>query len=175
MVDLDGRPPSTAFSERTGLAFVRSMEAINLSLFRLSNGRVGGTIWGSPVVLLTVSGRRTGIRRTKPLLSLPDGDAWIVVASRGGTTQNPDWFENLLAYEEQAVSGNVGTEDGTPLEPPLLEWAGGHKARVSTEALEGSDREHWWAEMVAVYPKFESYQYRTTGRVIPVARLTPSH
>jgi deazaflavin-dependent oxidoreductase (nitroreductase family) len=98
-VDLDGRPAPTPFSERTGLLAVRFMEATNISLFRLSKGKVGGTIFGAPVVLLTTSGRTTGIRRTKPLLALEDGISWIVVGSRGGTSSNPDWYENLVAYK----------------------------------------------------------------------------
>ncbi|MDP1819048.1 MAG: nitroreductase/quinone reductase family protein [Acidimicrobiales bacterium] len=175
MVDLDARPPATPFSERTGLLGVRVMEAINVSLFEVSKGRVGGTIWGSPVVLLRVSGRRSGIRRTKPLLALPDGDAWILVGSRGGTTEHPDWYRNLLAYEAQETQGVISTYDGQPLAAPVVTWAGDHHAPVRAEVLHGEERERWWARLVAVYPKFASYQQRASDRLIPVVRVTPVH
>ena len=44
-----------------------------------AGGGVGGAIYGTPVLLLTASGRVTGRRRTKPLLSLEDEAGWIVV------------------------------------------------------------------------------------------------
>ena len=175
MVDLDSRPPPTEFTERVGLLGVRYMEAINLCLFRVSHGWVGGSIWGSPVVLLTTSGRRSGTRRTKPLLSLPDGDSYILVGSRGGTTHDPDWFKNLLAYEEQVETGEVRTLSGEPLEPPVLEWVDDGIAEVRTTVLEGSERDAWWDQLVDVYPKFASYQERSPGRLIPVLRVTPTH
>lgn len=175
MVDLSSRPPSTPFSERCGLLGVRSMEAINIFLFSLSHGRVGGSIWGSPVVLLTASGRRTGKRFTKPLLALEDGPSWILVGSRGGTTSHPDWYRNLLAYERQEREGTVDTADGQPLAPPVVQWAGGQSAPVRTEVLDGAERDRWWAELVRVYPKFGAYQDRAEHREIPVLRITPTH
>ncbi len=146
---------------------VRLMESNNIALFRLSNGRVGGTIFGAPVILLTTSGRRTGVRRTKPLLALEDGTSWIVVGSRGGTTHNPDWFENLLAYEGRASGGEPA------LEAPVVEAAGAEPVVVSSEVLGDDEREHWWDRLVAIYPKFASYQRRAAHRTIPVLRLTP--
>lgn len=175
VVDLDSRPAPTAFSERSGLLGVRVMENINISLFRLSKGRVGGSIWGSPVILLTVSGRRTGVRHTKPLLALPDDGSWIVAGSRGGTTHHPDWLLNLVAYEAQVRDGVVPTRDGRPLAAPVVEWPGAHRAPVRTTVLEGDERARWWRELVRVYAKFDSYQQRAPHREIPVARLTPTH
>ena len=173
MVDLDARPPATPFSEATGLLGVRGMELINITLFRLSDGEVGGTIWGTPVILLTVSGRRTGVRRTKPLLALPDDDGWILVGSRGGTTADPDWYRNLLAYERQEATGEVRTEDGRPLEAPVVEAAGRRTLTIRARALKGAERDRWWHELVAVYPKFTSYQDRASHRLIPVVRIGP--
>jgi deazaflavin-dependent oxidoreductase (nitroreductase family) len=169
MVDLDARPAPTPFSERTGLLGVRVMEATNICLFRLSKGRVGGTIFGAPVVLLTTSGRKTGVRRTKPLLALENGDSWIVAGSRGGTTHNPDWYENLLAFERR---GPVST--APELAAPEVEYAGDHRVRVTSKVLNGRDREQWWSRLVSAYPKFAAYQQRAPHRKIPVVRLTPT-
>jgi deazaflavin-dependent oxidoreductase (nitroreductase family) len=172
MVDLTTRPEPTPFSERIGLICVRYMEAINTSLYRLSDGRIGSTIWGQPVILLTASGRTTGIRRTKPLLALPDGPNWIVVASRGGTSGHPEWFLNLMAYEERVA---LGTENEPPaLAPPTIE-VGDQVMPVRAAVLEDPDRATWWAHLIAVYPRFESYQARSPQRRIEVLRLTPTH
>jgi F420H(2)-dependent quinone reductase len=41
---------------------------LHVSLYQLTNGRIGGRfIAGSPILLLTTIGRRTGKRRTRPL------------------------------------------------------------------------------------------------------------
>ena len=173
VVDLDGRPAPTPFSERTGLLAVRFMEATNISLFRLSKGKVGGTIFGAPVILLTTSGRTTGIRRTKPLLALEDGISWIVVGSRGGTSSNPDWYENLVAYQRSQADGTP-SGDAPVLLAPEVEYTGDRRVAVQPEILAGDERHEWWARMVEVYPRFDGYQARAPHRQIPLVRLTPS-
>lgn len=165
VVDLASRPPPTPFSERTGLLGVRVMESINVSLFRLSDGAVGGTIFGEPVILLTTTGRRSGRRFTKPLLALEGKQSWFVVGSRGGTSGHPDWYLNLRAY--------AANKSG--LRAPVVEAAGGEPVAVDPKVLTGKDRERWWARFVAVYPKFAAYQRRSPDRLIPVIRLTPRH
>ena len=150
MVDLNSRPDTTAFTERTGLLGVRVMESINIGLFRLSKGQVGATIFGAPVILLTTSGRKTGNRHTKPLLALPDGTSWIIVGSRGGTSRHPDWFHNLEAHR---------TSPGR-LAAPVVESSGQPNTTVRSEILTGAEREQWWERLAALYPKFNSYQDR---------------
>jgi deazaflavin-dependent oxidoreductase (nitroreductase family) len=165
VVDLSSRPAPTTFSECTGLLGVRVMESINISLFRLSKGKVGGTIFGWPVILLSVSGRTTGRRYTKPLLARWDeeNEAWIVVASRGGTSKDPQWFTNLMAYENARDL----------IVAPTVESEAWCTTTVRAKKLTGEDRERWWAAMVEIYPKFEAYR-RRTAREIPVVRLTPA-
>ncbi len=171
VADLDARPLTTPFGERTGLLVVRLMEINNISLFRLSKGRVGGTIFGAPVILLTTSGRTTGTRHTKPLLALEDAGRWVVAGSRGGTTRNPDWYENLVAFEAEGQQGAGG--DGPELAPPEVEAAGGRRLTVRSEVLEDAEREQWWSRLVEVYPKFDTYQRRAPHRTIPVVGLSP--
>lgn len=153
MVDLESRPPSTAFSERLMTLALRSLETYNMFMIRLSHGRVGGTMFGQPVVFLTTVGRKSGELRTKPILAVPDGDAWLVAASRGGTARHPEWYRNLVA-----AGGAVLTFSDRVV-------------RVRAEQLSGKAREEAWARMVAVYRRFDSYQARATEREIPVLRL----
>ena len=64
-------------------------------LYRLSNGRIGGRfIAGSPILLLTTIGRRTGKQRTRPLAYVRDSDrfrcslATFTFASRPPSTSS---------------------------------------------------------------------------------------
>ncbi len=164
MVDLTDRPAPTRFGEHVARYGVRVMEAVNIPMFRLSHGRCGGEVFGSPVVLLTTTGRRTGRRFTKPLLALADGDAWIVVGSRGGTSGHPQWFLNLLAYRDRP-DGFVA---------PVVEARDRDPVAVDVTVLDPGARAIWWDRLVAVYPRFDAYQQRTE-REIPVIRLTPRH
>lgn len=149
------------------------MEATNISLFRLSKGRVGGTIFGTPVILLTTSGGKTGARHTTPLLALEDGISWIVVGSRGGTSNNPDWYENLLSYQHSQQADGALAANAPVLIAPEVEYTGDRRVAVRSEVVTEAERTKWWARMVEVYPRFDAYRTRAPHREIPVLRLTP--
>ena len=77
-------------------AMYRNFGALQRALYRVSDGRIGGKTAGVPVLLLTVTGRRTGERRTVPLIYWErDGD-YVVSASAGGMWL-PQWYRNLEA------------------------------------------------------------------------------
>ena len=167
MVDLTARPAPTRFGEHVARCGVHVMESVNIPLFRISHGRCGGMVFGAPVVLLTTTGRTTGRRFTKPLLALPDGPAWIVVGSRGGTEGHPQWYLNLLAYRDAPAR----------LAPPVLEAKGEQPVAVDVEVLDAAGRATWWPRLAAVYPRFDAYQAgaphaRDPGRPAQSAPLT---
>lgn len=123
-------------------------------VFRATGGRLGGKMQGSPVLLLETTGRKSGTRRTTPLLYLPDGENMVIVASKGGATRHPSWWLNLRANpttEVQVGARNIGVE---------------------AEETAGEDRERLWRQLVAMYPGYADYQ-RRTDREIPVVRLRP--
>ena len=60
------------------------------------------------VLLLTTIGRRSGEKRTLPLIYVNDGDALVVIASNGGRPRHPTWFLNLQAHPEAEV--RIGPE-----------------------------------------------------------------
>jgi deazaflavin-dependent oxidoreductase (nitroreductase family) len=70
--------------------------------FRANEGRVRAFA-RQPLLLLTHTGAKTGIRRTNPLASFRDADRYIVVASKGGAPTNPDWYRNLLANPRASI------------------------------------------------------------------------
>jgi deazaflavin-dependent oxidoreductase (nitroreductase family) len=121
--------------------------------FRAHGGKVGGMWEGTPLLLLTTAGARSGERRTTPMAYLPDGDRLIVWASNGGSPRNPDWYHNLLAHPQVTVE--VGTETFDAI------------AVVTADA----ERDRLWARGVAVYPSLAEHQAKTT-RQIPVIALS---
>lgn len=146
----------TAFQERLGRFAVQSMTGLNTVVFRLSAGRVGGNVpSGAPICLLTTTGRRTGRRRTVPLLFIRHGGALVVVASRGGMSTHPAWSLNVLADARVTV------------EVP------GELARPAVARLASDDeRAMLWPVLVSVYERFETYRSRTE-RPIPVVIIEP--
>jgi deazaflavin-dependent oxidoreductase (nitroreductase family) len=133
----------------------------NVWVYRRTAGRIGGK-WrigsafprGIPVLLLTTTGRKSGQPRTSPLLYLRDGEAVVVVASKGGLPEDPLWYLNVRANPDVVVQigGQVETR----------------RARTATPA----ERERLWPRLVEHYKDFATYQ-AWTERTIPVVLLEP--
>ena len=89
--------------------------------YKASHGRVGGTYGKAPVALVESVGRKSGKRRTHPLLATKDGENIVVIASKGGVHKHPAWYHNLMANPETTVNwyGEVRTDasHGRPREP----------------------------------------------------------
>ncbi len=125
------------------------------ALYRISGGRVGGSLQRMPVLLLTTIGRKSGKPRTWPLGYLDDGEDLIVIASAGGVASHPAWFLNLREQPEVTVQ------------------VGDRVRRMRAEIAGPDERARWWEVIVARYPFFAEYQGRT-DREIPVVRLLPA-
>ncbi|MEX2247053.1 MAG: nitroreductase family deazaflavin-dependent oxidoreductase [Dehalococcoidia bacterium] len=122
--------------------------------YRMTGGLVGGNFFGTKILLLTTTGRRTGRKHTTPLTYVEDGDDFVVIASNGGNERHPQWWLNLRAdpsAEIQAMSRNI---------------------RVSADEAEGDDRERIWHAVTRRYPVYAGYERRTSRR-IPVVLLHP--
>jgi deazaflavin-dependent oxidoreductase (nitroreductase family) len=117
--------------------------------FRANSGKVQG--WG-PLILLTTRGAKTGQTRVYPLMSVPYGDNYLAVASKGGAPKNPLWYNNLLAHPNITVE--VGNETFT----------------ANARLLTGDEREQAFEKAIAVFPPYAQYQKRT-AREIPVFLL----
>jgi deazaflavin-dependent oxidoreductase (nitroreductase family) len=124
-------------------------------VYRLTKGRVGGRLMDMPVLLLTTTGRRSGQERTVPLTYFEDGDALLVVGSKGGSPRHPDWYLNLGADPEVEVQ--VGGEHR------LL------RARTAT----AEEAERLWPMVLARAPVYGKYRTKTS-REIPLVLLEPS-
>jgi deazaflavin-dependent oxidoreductase (nitroreductase family) len=122
--------------------------------FRQNGGKVGGYFEGATMLLLHTKGARSGEPRTNPLVYLPDGERYVVIASKGGAPTNPDWYHNLLA--DPNVEIEVGTE----------------RIPVRARAITGPERDELYARQVERRPGFADYE-KKTRRKIPVIALEP--
>ena len=122
-------------------------------LYEHSDGRIGASLGGRPMLLLRTVGRRTGQPRTAALLYAYDGDAYVVIASKGGAPQHPGWFHNLTAQPDVEIQ--VGRE----------------RIPVRARVAEGEERARLWARADEINQgQYATYQSRTS-RVIPVVVL----
>ena len=119
--------------------------------YRETGGERGYHWRGTTILLLTTTGRVSGEERTTPLIFRDDGrgDAWIVVASKGGAPDHPDWYKNLLANPEATLQ--VKNE----------------RFPVRAETAGGDERARLWRSMTEVWPDYDQYQ-KKTDREIPV-------
>src|SRR5438034_1014549 len=90
-----GSGASVAAAVRLDRTVGRFIYPVHRMLYRLTGGRVGQKSAQGPMLLLTTTGRKSGQPRTQPLLYMPDGDNYVVVASNGGRDQPPAWWLNL--------------------------------------------------------------------------------
>jgi deazaflavin-dependent oxidoreductase (nitroreductase family) len=134
--------------------FFKIFVPIHAWILKTFKGRVMGTMGPAPILLLSVPGRRSGQLRTSPLLYARDNGRYIIIASKGGSAANPDWFENLVA------NGGGTVEIGEESFP------------VTAEVVHGPDRERLWNEAAKAYPPYNDYA-KKTDREIPVVALTP--
>lgn len=56
-----------------------------------------GSPSGLPTLLLSTTGRKSGEKRTTPLVFLQDGERMVVVGSLAGYDQHPTWYLNITA------------------------------------------------------------------------------
>jgi deazaflavin-dependent oxidoreductase (nitroreductase family) len=135
--------------------FTEAMWKLHRFVYRASGGRVGASIGGTPVLLLTTTGRRSGEPRPVTLTYFEDGGRFVVVASNAGEDRHPAWWLNLEEHPDATV------------------LIGGTTTRVrATEAL-GEERKRLWGEVTRRDPAYEEYRLRTDRR-IPVVVLQPT-
>ena len=71
--------------------------------YQATDGEEGHDWQGTQTLLLTTTGRKSGEPRTTPLIYAPHGDAYTIVASKGGSDAPPAWYLNLSANPEVEV------------------------------------------------------------------------
>lgn len=132
----------------------RQFNEHNVAEFRRNGGRVGGQFEGFPLLLLTSTGARSGVRRINPVAYFDIDGRIYVVGSSAGRDRDPAWAFNIRAHPEASVE--IGTD------PPRA---------VTARELPRAERDEVYRVVVARAPGFADYEQRT-DRVIPVFELT---
>lgn len=120
--------------------------------YEKSGGTRGNTLrdTGIPVIIVTMRGAKSGSIRKIALMRVEHEGSYALVASRGGSDVNPDWYANLVANPTEVL-----IQDGP--EP----------FAVTVREVFGDEKSLWWQRSVAVFPTYDDYQAKTS-RVIPV-------
>ena len=128
---------------------------LHRAIYTRTGGRLGSKLMGMHMLLLTTTGRKSGLPRTLPLACFPDGDDLVVVGSNNGQAQHPAWFMNLQQDPEARI--HFGRDE----------------RRVRAEVATGEERARLWTWLVDQNSMYAKYEKRTT-REIPVVVLRPS-
>ena len=117
-----------------------------------TDGEEGHDWQGTMCLLLTTTGAKSGEPRIAPLIYEPYGDAYLVVASKGGAPKPPAWYVNLRE--------NPGVEVQIK----------GEKFRASARDATPDEKPDMWKVMTKAWPDYDAYQAKT-DREIPVVVL----
>jgi deazaflavin-dependent oxidoreductase (nitroreductase family) len=124
------------------------LSPLDRRLYRLSRGRLGVVGFRSaPRLLLTATGRSSGIPRTVPLLFTEVREGFVVVGSNAGRDQHPAWTGNLLAHPDASVQVRGRTQP------------------VRARLVDGAERERLWQSATSLWPAYDSYADRTDREI----------
>lgn len=135
-------------------------------IYERSDGRIGKHSNRVPALLLTTTGRKSGLPRAHGLTYCRDRGDVIVVASNGGSDRPPAWLLNLQAEPHVTVrlGRRVVTAKARVADPeeraqlwPLVNRTNRGAARLFHRGVTG---------------RYDVYQ-RHTSRTIPVVIITP--
>jgi deazaflavin-dependent oxidoreductase (nitroreductase family) len=118
-------------------------------LYRWLGGRFVGSVGlGRKVLLLTTTGRKSGLERTTPLVYMPHGDQLVIYPSNGGKESPPAWWLNLQASPRARVQMGKTVRQV--------------RAREATEA----EYERLWPEAERYNPHWRDYARTITRPLI---------
>ena len=123
-------------------------------VLKLTKGRRSLAPKAIPEMVLTTTGRKSGRRRSNPVLFLEDGGSYVVVASNYGRESHPGWSYNLEADPRATVQVGDRTQEVT--------------ARRAT----ADEFERHWPRLVAMWPGWRKYR-RMTDRDFRMFVLEP--
>ena len=134
----------------------KAVNVVHRTVYSATGGRVGGSGFGMPVVILTTIGRKSGQPRDTMLTApLEDGDRVMLVASWGGDDRHPMWFLNL--------------RDNPDVELTLR----GKKRKMRAHVASPEERAELWPRITKDHANYAGYQTRT-DREIPLVILDPA-
>jgi deazaflavin-dependent oxidoreductase (nitroreductase family) len=137
-----------------GDRIMKGFRNLHVWIYHSSGGKRGGSIKGSPLLLLTVIGRKSGQAYTMPLAYVREGSDYLITASANGADKNPAWLANLENMPEAKIE------------------VSGKTLSVKPTLITGVERDQLYELFKAQGSNFGEYEKKTT-RKIPVIRLQP--
>jgi deazaflavin-dependent oxidoreductase (nitroreductase family) len=135
---------------------LKAMNTTHRIMLKLTGNKLGANVIGMPSLELTTVGRKSGRPRSVMLTSpVRHGDAYVVVASRGGDDFHPAWFLNL--------------RDNPDVEVQLV---GKPKQKMQARVATADERAQLWPEITGKFRNYAGYQ-KKTEREIPLVLLEP--
>ena len=146
-----------ASSQPGAWIMAHTLHHIDRFSMKLSGGKwsFSSLVSGLLIVCLSTIGAKSGERREVPLIAIPSGSEFILIASNWGQSKNPGWYYNLRANREINLSVN------------------GRMGEYMAQEVSGEERERYWQAAVSYYPGYAIYAGRANGRQIPVMVLIP--
>ena len=142
VVRLAATPPVSWFSARV-------LPVLDRQLLRFTGGRtsLSEIAAGTPVIILTTRGARSGEPRTSHLLGIPVGDTLALIGTNFAEARTPSWVHNLLDHPRATVSYR------------------GSQVGVTAREVTGAEYEQVFAAAALLYPGYRVYRTRLTDRV----------
>jgi F420H(2)-dependent quinone reductase len=109
---------------------------------------------GTNLLLLTTIGRKTGRRRTVPVVYKRVESGFLIVAANVGLDAHPGWFLNLQHNPQVHIQ------------------VGGARMAVSAQEVASDEREKLWADWIQSNPGYKDFQAKT-ARKFPMVILKP--
>lgn len=136
------------------IPYLKVFSSLNEKIYRWTGGRLMGKLNGYDVMLVTMTGAKSGKKRVIPLMHVPYKEGVIIVASQGGAPKNPVWYNNLVANPEVDVQYKS------------------KKMQLRVRRASAEEKAEVWPVCCEYYPDYDIYQNRT-DRDIPVFIAEP--
>lgn len=106
----------------------------------------------APTLLLTTTGRVSGEPNTAPLYFAEDDGRYIIIASKGGSDRDPQWYRNLVAHPEVGVQIR------------------GDRFRATARTATPEEKATLWPLLAGPMPFYDTYEAQS-DRDIPLVIL----
>ncbi|HSC34719.1 MAG TPA: nitroreductase/quinone reductase family protein [Thermodesulfobacteriota bacterium] len=133
---------------------VKTFARAQVSLNRLSDGRLFNSFGGREICFVTMKGAKSGRTLTLPLMYVPYRDGVLLVASLGGAPANPVWYHNIVKYPEIVVRHR------------------GRSMKLRARLAAPEEKPALWPVCDQYFPPYADYRKRTT-RDIPIFVCEP--
>ncbi len=140
--------------------FSRTFHHLDRMFLKVTGGRMAMTtlVAGLPIVTLTVTGAKSGLPRSLPLVAVQDeqdATSFALIASNWGQQHYPSWYYNLKANPRATcvINGKTGQY-------------------IAHEAVD-EEYKKFWQYAVDTYVGYPLYKQRISGRGIPIMVMLP--